>query len=234
MEKKVIKISLVGVICVLLLIIAGIVITVVSLTGNKGEKNEENTNNSATQTQAADKDKSNNKENKTKEKSKNESKKESKKEVTEYKDSIIVDGKKQEVELKIYKSELGYKMAYDLNSFYIQHYEMDEYKSLLTDTIYVNISKKTGDFSKDTENLVKVASEATQNNSEYTVSQNIINGKNSIKETENDESGITKTNYYIDAGNGKEYFVVSAVCGKEIKDYTIAIVDKMVSTFEVI
>ncbi|MBR2786128.1 MAG: hypothetical protein IKD76_01275 [Clostridia bacterium] len=235
MEKRVIKFSLVGVICVLIAIAVGIGALVYGLSGTKGEKvGEKIIDKTAIEEQNTSKDEVAEKTSTSTKKDNTEKKKNSvKKEVTEYTDTVVVNGEEQEVEFKVYKSNLGYQMAYDVSSFYVQYSDIDEYKSLLTDTIYVNISKKKGDFDALAEELVNATNTRVQRNSGYTLSQNSINGKRAFKEMETDASGVTRVNYYIYSGNGEEYFVVNAVCGKEVKDYTLAVVDKMVETFKV-
>ncbi len=240
MEKKVIKFSLVGVICILLIIAVGIGTIVFALNENKTEEeNRDSINKGEDKEQAIvrqnekdDNQKNNEKEENRKKENK---KKEEKKEVTEYKDTIVINGEEQELELKIYKSDLGYKMAYDLNSFYVQHFEEDEYKSLLTDTISLNVIKKEGDFSRISEELIQGSNNRTQRNNSYKLEQIEINGKLCVKEEQLESSGETHINYYIEGNNAtSEYFIVEAVCGKELKESMIAVMNKMVSTFVVL
>ena len=50
----------------------------------------------------------------------------------EYKEKILIDNQEHWMTLKKFKSSLGYKMKYDVESFYIENndIEVDEYKSL--------------------------------------------------------------------------------------------------------
>lgn len=205
MEGKVIKFNLVGAICVIIFIVLAIVgIVVFAINGNDIRKNN------------IDDDKHTEVRN-------------SEQEVLEYEKTIMINGQEQKFNFKTYKSKLGYKIDYDIDSFYIDYTGKDEFKSLYTNDIFMNISKVNEDFSKKTESLIKESSNKMKENSNYSINQINLHGKLCIRE-ENIDGNNTLVNYYIEDSKG--YFVIEFVCGKELKDSMIQIVDEMVKTFE--
>ena len=215
MERRVIKFNLVGAIFVLILIIAAvsgiIIFAIKSQKDNNDDKNEKQMKISEEQEK---KDKEADELNK------------------EYKEKILIDNQEHWMTLKKFKSSLGYKMKYDVESFYIENndIEVDEYKSLYTDTISLKISKSTEDFSDKTESIIKESAEKIRNNSTYKLEQMDINGDLCFKESMVENGVDNIITYYIQADNG--FFVVQAHCGTELKETMIPIIDYMVKTFE--
>ena len=104
MERRVIKINLVGLICTVILIISAIVgIIVFAVTRNKNDNSNNNNNNNtnnSNQTQAPQEEPA-------------------KIENNEQKMQIMVNGEKQELSVKTYISELNYRMDYAKDLIYV-------------------------------------------------------------------------------------------------------------------
>ena len=137
MEKKVIKFNLIGAICILLLIIGiivGLIIAIPKIKNKKYNKNELQQQSEQQRQQQMERIDGKN----------------------EYKEKIKLDnGKEVECRMKYFKSELGYAMKYDADSFYVNQNvkSVDDYISLYSNKVEITIEKKEGEFEKVAEQL---------------------------------------------------------------------------------
>ena len=220
MERKVIKINLVGAIFVLILIIAiivgAIVFAIKSSSNNensdkKNDKTEQDSIFSVNQDEAKDKDKEDYKE-------------------LDKKENIIVDGEKKEITLRDYRGP-RYTFSYEVDGFYKDPYvkDKDSFKSLVSDTIWVEVTYFKDGFKTKAKDLLEEASAKKAENSQYSVKTKEINGKLCYVEELEKENGV-KRNYYIE--NGDAYFLLEVSCGKEFVKNHLPVVEKMVESFE--
>ncbi len=220
MERKVIKINLVGAIFVLILIIAiivgAIVFAIKSSSNNensdkKNDKTEQDSIFSVNQDEDKDKDKEDYKE-------------------LDKKENIIVDGEKKEITLRDYRGP-RYTFSYEVDGFYKDPYvkDKDSFKSLVSDTIWVEVTYFKDGFKTKAKDLLEEASAKKAENSQYSVKTKEINGKLCYVEELEKENGV-KRNYYIE--NGDAYFLLEVSCGKEFVKNHLPVVEKMVESFE--
>lgn len=220
MERKVIKINLVGAIFVLILIIAiivgAIVFAIKSSSNNensdkKNDKTEQDSIFSVNQDEEKDKDKEDYKE-------------------LDKKENIIVDGEKKEITLRDYRGP-RYTFSYEVDGFYKDPYvkDKDSFKSLVSDTIWVEVTYFKDGFKTKAKDLLEEASAKKAENSQYSVKTKEINGKLCYVEELEKENGV-KRNYYIE--NGDAYFLLEVSCGKEFVKNHLPVVEKMVESFE--
>lgn len=220
MERKVIKINLVGAIFVLILIIAiivgAIVFAIKSSSNNensdkKNDKTEQDSIFSVNQDEDKDIDKEDYKE-------------------LDKKENIIVDGEKKEITLRDYRGP-RYTFSYEVDGFYKDPYvkDKDSFKSLVSDTIWVEVTYFKDGFKTKAKDLLEEASAKKAENSQYSVKTKEINGKLCYVEELEKENGV-KRNYYIE--NGDAYFLLEVSCGKEFVKNHLPVVEKMVESFE--
>lgn len=212
MEKRVIKVNLVGAICVIILIIAAIVGAVVLITKNvKPDKSKEDDN--KIQQNTTNTIDSNNNE--------------------EFKESIIINDSVQEITLKRYNSRLGYSMKYDIDSFYVEPNDegTDKYRSQFTDKISINVSRIDGSFADKSKEIVSGLSKNKNENSTYEMKEENFSGKLCYKEQmEKDSETFIKCTVQ---GYDGFYYIVEAHCGDELKEGTLPIIELMLKSFEV-
>ena len=214
MEKRVIKVNLVGAICVLILIVAAIVGAVVLITkGVKTDKKKDTTDNNNTPQAVTNMVDSN--ENK------------------EFKESVTINDQVQQITMKQYRSKLGYIMNYDIDNFYIEPDVdgVDKYQSQYTDKIYIIINRIDGSFADKSKEILSQLSKNKNENSTYEMKEENFSGKLCYKEQieKNDETFIKCTIQ----GNDGYYFVVEGHCGNELKEGTLPIMELMIKSIEV-
>ena len=104
---------------------------------------------------------------------------------------------------------------------------MDEFKSLYTDKIYVNISKVENKKIEDLLNEWEARKDL-----QIKKSTELVNGKECTKiEATNEKKTENINNYYIKYGEDS-YYVIETHCGSELTDSMIPLMKKMVSTFK--
>lgn len=215
MERRVIKINLVGAICVVLLIIAAIVGASIGIPKLINKKNASNDNNASNVAE-----------------NKNVNQKDSNKEFVE---SVMDDGEEVKIKMKYYKSRLGYAMNYASELFAIDEYSsnIDKYVSLYSNTIKFNVEKRD-------DALENILDEIEENDNMYdpeqikdfNTSNMEINGKKVIKRVVKFSSYVDEI-YVIKVNNNLSYIIKTAYgenFGKELK-YAI---EKMIESFEVV
>lgn len=237
MEKREIKINLVGAICVFIIIIVaivGLIIGIPKLINNsKNNIIAENT------------------------KDKIDENKEYIERITDKSGNVI------ESKMKICNSNLGYTMKYDYEKFTVEKNieETDRYISLFSNTIGITIQKAKGRYSRLSEYLNKnyqsdrVAIPANSQNEVKTqeeielekmfrrLSERIdysnIKSFNTTKIVLNDRDVMKRT---IEHGSGVDYvycvkideenfYVIHVYCGKEFTDSVLLVMENMVNTF---
>ena len=226
MERKVIKFNLFGAICIFAVIVVAIVLIVFfAVKSNLNKKNESDSNNNSQRTEnAVENDDKNNQELPQKSEMDDLDK--------EFVEKIVVDNEEKEITMKMYVSDLGYKMKYDIDSFFVDSNEngVDEYKSQLTDKIYINVSKNDEEFTKKVEELINNTNQKKNGNNTYKLSDMSINHRLCFKEQFEEGNNISLI-YYIEGING--FFTVECHCGKELRDSTLPTIEKMIESFEV-
>lgn len=209
MGGKVIKFNLMGAIGVLILIITVIVGIVVFAT--RGKK-DENKNQSDKQNVV----------------------KEEKNGYTELdtKENAQINGITKELTMRKFESKLGYKMDYDVDSFYIDNKEngMDVIKSLVSDTVEVKITL-VNDYYNDLVRVLYANVDAMKKQyPSYELNQ-INNDKiTCLIENKKTNDSVQKT-YFIK--NNRGYYEIKATCGIDFENTVIPIIDKMVESIEI-
>lgn len=209
MERRVIKINLVGAICVLILIIAAIVgIIVFAISRNKGDANKDNNQQEETQQMPDNKE-------------------------SEIKEQIVIDGQTQEITMKKYESGLRYSINYAMDNFYIDKSSKDKdiFKSLESDTVFVEIEKIEDGFVDKSRELI--TSEASKKNEDASYNMDTINLNGRLCYIER----YTKDeNMYMDYFIEKEksYYHVKVQIGKEFIKTNQPIIEKMMLSFRTI
>jgi len=209
MGGKVIKFNLMGAIGVLILIITVIVGIVVFATRGKKDENK---------TQS---DKQN-------------VVKEEKNGYTELdtKENAQINGITKELTMRKFESKLGYKMDYDVDSFYIDNKEngMDVIKSLVSDTVEVKITL-VNDYYNDLVRVLYANVDAMKKQyPSYELNQ-INNDKiTCLIENKKTNDSVQKT-YFIK--NNRGYYEIKATCGTDFENTIIPIIDKMVESIEI-
>lgn len=223
MERRVIKFNLVGAICILILIIsliAGLIIYI----PKKLNKMENNSSNSENQLDEKN------------EVTINQVK-------TEEKTNVIIDGHEEEITTKTLNSSLGYSMKYDINNFYVESEmeQMDEYRSLLSNTIFINVEKVHGNLDAEREQIYQIAkfeTSETKNSEKAVIESGVVdeylneNIPHIIKSTNRTPTNIVY-NYYIKADN-ENYYIVTLNCNTNFEKQMLPIMEKMIETFEIL
>ena len=154
----------------------------------------------------------------------------------EFKTTVTINNEEKNITMKLYKSAYGYSMKYDVDSFYIQKdvEEMDEYRSLISDTIFIQVMPKTGNF----ENVVETLNSNKENVSdtisenEYDVKKVELNGVEAIYEREVNLDG-TNYNYFVKKDENN-YLMMKIHYGIGFEGIIEPVVEEMVGSFELI
>lgn len=222
MQGRVIKFNLIGAICVLIAIITIIVMVIVHFVGKDDTNNSSTTNN-----ETANVNDNNSKiginvlETKSK-----------------IKENVTINGQKTEVLMEKFESVLGYSMNYSIDNFFIMHdaeteEESDDFASLKSNTITINISKHYEDFAEISEEiLVKDINDFEGNTvKQYNSFRTYINTIEIVKERIVSEEQI-QLNYYMKSEEG--YFLVEAKIGLEFIASVEPVLEKMLNSFEIL
>ena len=215
MERKVIKINLMGAIFVVILIIA-VIVGVIVFAIKSSYDNE-----------SADND--DRKKQKIESSFNQTDDKEEYKEVDK-KENVEIEGESKEITLRDYHNP-RYTFSYDVDGFYKDPHikDKDSFKSLVSDTIFIDVTFFNEGFKAKAKELLEQTSAKKAENNQYSVKTKDINGKLCYIEEIEKENGV-KRNYYIE--NGDAYFLLEVSCGKEFVKNHLPVVEKMVESFE--
>lgn len=212
MERKVIKINLMGAILTLVLIIAfiiGVIVFAIKLNSDKSESESDGKE-------------------QTSELQNNEDNKNDYKELDK-KELVMIDGNQKEITMRDYTSQYGYIMSYDIDSFYKDpnDEEKESFKSLVSNTISIDITYFNEDFPKKANELLEGIGRKKAENSQYNLDTKDINGSLCYVEDIEKENGINR-NYYLE--NGEAYYIINVRCGKEFVTNNMPIIEKMIQS----
>lgn len=220
MQGKVIKFNLVGAIFVLMLIIAiivGVIIYVPRLISSNRRENDNSTTNNKTST------------------SDNSIVENTVDEIKTYKETVIINEQPQEITMKKFEGTYGYSIKYDINSFYIEKGTrgLDKLSSLQSETIFINISEKRGDFDKKMQELFINREIAAQGNKilEYNVEEDVLDGAPAVCEYKRMIDDRVIYTYYIKT-DSNSYLIMEIYCGNSFEENVMPIIEKMIETFE--
>ena len=216
MERKVIKINLMGAIFVLVLIVAIIVGIIVFAIKSGSNKESNNKNNEETEQNSKF--------------SVNKVEDKEAYEEVDKKEDVVIDGESKEITLRDYHNP-RYEFSYDVDGFYKDPHvkDKDSFKSLVSDTISIDVTFCKEGFKNKAKELLNGIADKRAENSQYNVTTKDINGKLCYIEELEKENGV-KRNYYIE--NGDAYFLLNINCGKEFVKNQLPIIEKMVESFE--
>lgn len=210
MERRVIKINLVGAICVLILIIAAIVgIIVFAVSRNKGGNTKKDENHQEEIQQINENKEADNKE------------------------QIEIEGQAQEIAMKNYESSLRYKINYATDNFYIDENlkDKDVFKSLESDTVYIEIEKIEDGFVDKSRELITSEANKRKEDSTYRMETVDLNGRLCYIESYLKDEDVCM-NYFIE--KEQSYYHARVHIGKEFINTNQPIIEKMMSSFRTI
>lgn len=211
MERRVIKVSLVGTIFALILIIAGIVAIVWGVISiNSGNKS----NNSSSQQEQNQEQ-------------------EAEPSIPEEKEKVVIDGKTQEIVVEKYSSNrLSFIITYSPSLFEVEKEsnKREIFKLKETDEVVVEIEKKEEEFIDKSRDLATNEAKKKKEDASYTMDIINLNGKLCYIE-KRIKDGDVYMEYTI--GNGKSYYAIYVRIGKNYVYNYQPIIEKILGTFNV-
>lgn len=214
MERRVIKINLVGLICTVILIISAIVgiIAFAISHGNdgSGKGNSDKGKETLDEVQQSNENIENN-----------------------IKEVVTIGNETREISLKRFDSKLNYNMNYANEIFYIDKNsnEKDLLKSLESDTVYIEIERFEDGFVKKSSELISNEVKKMKADDSYRMDTKDLNGRLCyIEQYKKDED--LYMDYFIE--NGKSYYHAKIHIGKAFIDMDKPIIEKMMLSFTTI
>lgn len=142
----------------------------------------------------------------------------------EYIVDVLINGNNEQITMKTCKGTFGYLMKYDVYQFYVEKNvdNKDEFKSLVSDTIYMSVEKKDESYDELKEKFISQEKEIGE--------EFYINGKKAFKLV-SELSDKKYFEYYIE--NDNRYFIIIGNCGLNFQSNVMPIMEKMVESFEI-
>lgn len=207
MGGKVIKINLVGAILTIILIIIAIVGVVVFINRPKEEKKGK-------EDKVKIQEDINNNENYNE---------------LDTSDFAVINNEKKELLMRNYISKNGYRIDYDVNTFYVDE-KNDYIKSLVSDSINIRVMRLDEDYNELVTVLNTNKDRMKTQYEAFDYKETSIGNKSAIIQQFTNEDRIERS-YYIQTSKG--FIEIRAVCGKEFATATFPIIDKMVASVEI-
>lgn len=207
MERRVVKLNLVGTICTLILIIliiVGIIVFAIKMS-NKDKNQDGSSQQNSEEVQT---------------------------EENEIKETVIINGQKQEITMKKFISDFSYKMNYDSSKFYIDKSikDKDVFKSLESDTVLIEVEKFNEGFKDKSQEIITSEVNKKRENSTYTLDAKNLNNRLCYVEQVTKEDNLFIT-YTIE--NKESYYIINVKIGKEFIETNKPIIEKMIESFRV-
>lgn len=144
-------------------------------------------------------------------------------------DYVTINNQNKEVLMRQYISKKGFRIEYDVNSFYVDE-AAEAIKSLVSDSIAIRINRLDENYNELVTTIKASSDRMKAQYPSFDLKETSLGNKNVIIYQLTNEAIVERT-YYVETLKG--FIEVKVSCGKDYVDTTFPIVDKMVSTVEI-